>query len=136
MSLGSDEASVRGWIARARREVEAARYLSDSGFGEQAVSRSYYAAFYAATAALEALRERRGSHAGVISAFNRRVVREGSLPRDVAMLLRVLFDKRNAMDYEAAPGSSADAEAAIGQADRFVDAVDEWLSSRPQKDRT
>ena len=35
-------------LRRSRREIEAARLLADGGFCDQAISRAYYAAFYAA----------------------------------------------------------------------------------------
>ncbi len=35
-------------IARSRQELAAAQLLAANGFGAQAVSRAYYAAFYAA----------------------------------------------------------------------------------------
>jgi uncharacterized protein (UPF0332 family) len=46
-------------IARSRRELDAAQLLADNGFSAQAVSRAYYAAFYAAEAALLSLGETR-----------------------------------------------------------------------------
>lgn len=46
-------------LPRARQELAAARVLIEQGFPAQAVSRSYYAAFYAAEAALLLLGETR-----------------------------------------------------------------------------
>jgi uncharacterized protein (UPF0332 family) len=34
-------------LSRSRREIEAARVLAERDFGAQAISRAYYAAFYA-----------------------------------------------------------------------------------------
>ena len=64
-------------LARSRQELGAARLLTEAGFGAQAISRAYFAAFFAAEAALLLLGETRSKHSGVISAFGRRVVREG-----------------------------------------------------------
>jgi hypothetical protein len=46
-------------LTRAREELAAARLLGDGGFPARAVSRGYFAAFYAAEAALLALDETR-----------------------------------------------------------------------------
>jgi uncharacterized protein (UPF0332 family) len=115
---------------RSRREIEAARLLAEADFGEQAVSRAYYAVFYAAEHALGSLGESRSKHSGVIAAFARRVVREGGLEEEMGRILRSLFEQRNDVDYGEAVASREDAELAIRAAQRFVDAVESWLAGR------
>jgi uncharacterized protein (UPF0332 family) len=122
-------------LARSRREIEAARLLAEGDFGVQAVSRAYYAAFYAAEHALAALGESRSKHAGVIAAFGKRVVREGGLEEEMGRILRSLFEQRNDVDYGEAVASREDAELAIRDAQRFVDAVESWLTERQKSDR-
>jgi uncharacterized protein (UPF0332 family) len=118
-------------LERARRELAAVRCLADAGFATQAVSRAYYAAFYAAEAALLAVGESRSKHAGVIAAFGRHVVKEGGVDRAHARVLRTLFDRRNAADYdERDDATPADAKAALGQAEALVAAVADWLRVR------
>jgi len=53
----------RGLLEKGRRDLEAARILHRAGFSAQAISRAYYAAFYAAEAALLARGETRSKHA-------------------------------------------------------------------------
>ncbi len=115
-------------LTRSRREIEAAQLLAEGGFGAQAVSRAYYAAFYAAEHALAALGESRSKHSGVIAAFGRLVVREGGLGEEIGRILRSLFEQRSDADYGEAVASRQDAELAIRDAQRFVDAVGSWLS--------
>lgn len=115
-------------LARSRQELEAARLLAEGGFGTQAVSRAYYAAFYTAQAALGMLGETRSKHSGVVAAFGRRVVREGGLSEDAGRLLRSLFERRNDADYGDEPAPPEEAEAAIRDAERFVEAVAAWLT--------
>jgi uncharacterized protein (UPF0332 family) len=103
-------------------------------FGAQAVSRAYYAAFYAAEQALASLGESRSKHPGVIAAFGRLVVRERGLEEGIGRILRSLFEQRNNVDYGEAVASREDAECAIRDAQRFVDAVDSWLG-RTEKSR-
>lgn len=117
-------------LTRSRREIEAARLLVEGDFGAQAVSRAYYAAFYAAEQALGSLGESRSKHSGVIAAFGRLVVREGGLEEEIGRILRSLFEQRNDVDYGEAVASRADAELAMRDAQRFVDAVEAWLTGR------
>ena len=115
-------------LDRARTDLRAARYLEREGFLNQAVSRAYYATFYAAEAALGALGETRTKHSGVHSAFGRRVVKEGGLDRDIGRLLPRLFDLRNDADYLAEPIDPERARQALADAERFVTAVESWLA--------
>jgi uncharacterized protein (UPF0332 family) len=114
-------------LTRSRREIEAAQLLAEGGFGAQAISRAYYAAFSAAEQALASLGESRSKHSGVIAAFGRIVVREGGLGEETGRILRSLFEQRNDADYGEAVASRQDAELAIRDAQRFVDAVESWL---------
>ncbi len=124
---------ARWSLDRARTELGASRHLVSGGFGAQAVSRAYYAAFYAAEACLLALGETRSKHAAVIGAFVQLVVRAGGFDPEVARLLRLLFDQRNQADY-APPAVSAEvATNALELAERFVAAVEQWLAQRDSR---
>ncbi len=115
-------------MKRSHEELEAARLLASSGFHVQAVSRAYYAAFYAAEEALLALGETRSKHSGVLAAFESLVVREGGVDPASGRLLRSLFRRRNEADYGAVPASQKEAEQATGDAERVVVAVESWLA--------
>jgi uncharacterized protein (UPF0332 family) len=117
-------------LNRSRREIEAARLLAKGDFAAQAVSRAYYAAFYAAEQALGSLGESRSKHSGVIAAFGSRVVREGGLDEAIGRILRSLYEQRNDVDYGEADASHKDADVAIRDAECFVDAVESWLGNR------
>jgi uncharacterized protein (UPF0332 family) len=117
-------------LTRSRQELEAARFLAGGGFATQAVSRAYYAAFYAGEEALLVLGETRSKHSGVLAAFDKLVVREGGLDPAVGRLLRSLFRRRNEADYGAVPASLEKAEEAIRDAEIVVDAVDSWFAKR------
>jgi uncharacterized protein (UPF0332 family) len=111
---------------RSRQELDAARLLASGGFGSQAISRAYYAAFYAAEEALLAVGETRSKHSGVVAAFGGHIVRRNFDP-GTARVLRSLFRKRNEADYGDIPASREEADAAIRDAERFVGAVEDWL---------
>jgi uncharacterized protein (UPF0332 family) len=120
---------VKGALERAREDLAAARHLVAGGFPAQAVSRAYYAAFHGAEAALLALGETRSKHGGVLAAFGRLVVRDRGFPEDVGRLLRSLFERRNEADYGGAQVSADRAEDAVRDAERFLGAVESWLST-------
>lgn len=101
--------------------------MASGGFHAQAVSRAYFAAFFAAEEALLALGETRSKHSGVISAFGRLVVRDGGFDEETGGLLRGLFERRNQADYAPIEVPQEEAELAISSAERFLDAVRSWL---------
>lgn len=122
MSPGVDEL-----LARAHSDLDAVRMLRDAGYGELAVSRSYYAAFYAAEAALLHVGESRSRHGGVVSAFGQFIVGQDGLDPSVGRALGRLFDLRNVADYDLARTSPEQVDRAVEQATRIVTAVTEWL---------
>lgn len=117
----------RTGLDRCREELAAARLLANEGFAAQAVSRAYFAAFFAAEAALLALGETRSKYSGVISAFIRLLVRSGQIDEQAGRLLRSLFERRNEADYSPVEVPPEEADAAIRDADRVVGAVEMWL---------
>jgi uncharacterized protein (UPF0332 family) len=117
-------------LDRSRQELAAARLLADQGFEAQAVSRAYFAAFFAAETALLALGETRSKHSGVISAFVHRLVRGGELEEETGRLLRSLFERRNQADYSSVEVPLEEADAAVRDAERVVRAVEVWLGRR------
>lgn len=118
----------RTGLDRCHEELAAARLLAEKGFEAQAVSRAYFAAFFAAETALLALGETRSKHSGVISAFVHLVIRRGQVDEEVGRLLRSLFERRNEADYSPIIVPFEEADAAIRDAERVVGAVEEWLS--------
>ncbi|ANY06777.1 HEPN domain-containing protein [Pseudonocardia sp. HH130630-07] len=118
----------RSGIARARAELAGARVLAEHGFADAAVSRAFHAAFRAAEAALLVLGETRAGHSDVVSAFVRRAVRERSLDPLAGRLLRSLFNRRALADHSDAPAPDREALAALDDAGRVVDAVENWLA--------
>lgn len=119
-------------MARSRQELEAARVLAEADFSPQAISRAYFAAFFAAEGALLVLGETRSKHSGVISAFGRHVVREGGFSESNGRLLRALFERRNEADYGLQSATVEEAAMTIRDAETFVNAVITWIESRGQ----
>ena len=114
-------------LERSCQELAAARLLLDNGFAAQAVSRAYYAAFYAAEEALLRVGEVRSKHAGVIAAVGRLLVVERGLDPDAGRLLRSLFERRSRADYEGTAVPREEGERAVSDAEFVVGTIDTWL---------
>ncbi len=115
-------------LRRAREEIEAARLLAGSNYAAAAVSRSYYAASYAAEVALLSLGETRSKHSGVVSAIGQIAVRRHGLDPRAGRLLRSLFDRRSQADYDVSDVPSGEAQLAVTDAEEAVGLVEAWLS--------
>jgi uncharacterized protein (UPF0332 family) len=120
-------------LNRAREELAAARHLQAGAFAAQAISRAYYAAFYAAEAALTQVGVTRSKHSAVIAGFIQRLVRAGEIDPEAGRLLRSLFDRRSGADYDWVDAPSLrDSETAIGDAEQVVAAIASWFDrARP-----
>ena len=117
-------------LRRAHEELGAAQALRERDFTAQAVSRAYFAAFYAAEAAVLSVGETRSKHAGVISAFLRLVVRDGGCDERAGRLLRDLFERRGQADYSTDPVPPPEADKAGLDAETVVRLIEEWLVAR------
>src|SRR2546426_12190717 len=74
-------------LGKAEMKLSAARELYDKGFFEDSASRSHYAMFHAARAALTKAGVTTRTHEGTVSEFGRRLVLKGVCPRDLGRAL-------------------------------------------------
>jgi len=117
-------------LGRARDALTEARDLFKLGHHSTAVSRAYYATYYAASAALNEAGTEAKSHRGTHDRFFRTYVRDGPLSREMSTIPADLQEDRIEADYAAAPAvSSADAEEALARAETFVEAVEDALGA-------
>jgi uncharacterized protein (UPF0332 family) len=115
-------------LERSETSIRAAQDLAEAGYFDFAASRAYYAAFYAATAALLHEGVEFSKHSGVIAAVHQRLVRTGKLPREYGKDLNWLFELRAIGDYgETRHVPQDDAERAIEAAERFVRSIKAML---------
>ena len=122
-----------GPLDRARATLGAARALAALGFAQDAVSRAYYATFYAARAALLARGSEPSTHRGVAVEFSRLLVRPGHVTRETGQTLRRLADARMEADYDDGERfSPADVATLVEAAAQFVVAVEAALGTTPQ----
>jgi uncharacterized protein (UPF0332 family) len=112
----------------ARRYLESAKLLCESGDCDSAVSRAYYAAFYLAEVLLDRLGLSYSSHRGVISAFGQEFAKTQRLDPRFHRLLIAAFEKRQRADYLADPGlDEANVRQLIEDVESFECAALAWL---------
>ena len=86
-------------LAKASEKLETARIMYENARYDDAVSRAYYAAFHAMTAALLSRKLSYSSHGQLIGAFNREFIKTGIFPKDFSAVIQALFDDRQIGDY-------------------------------------
>ena len=116
-------------VAKAQNSLDAANQLVQQGFYDIAVSRAYYSMFYIAEALLDKEGLSFSSHAGVISAFGRSLVRPGKVPVEFHRYLIDAQRLRTRADYDLQPDlSSQDAQTLIAQAQALIDLANQYLN--------
>ena len=122
--------TVADLLAKADRRLIASARDLEAGDIERSLSASYYAMFYAASAALEGVAVSRAKHSAVIAAFGEQFARtQRTDPRFHAMLLGA-FALRSAADYETNLALSREtAEETLDNARAFVTASRALLPS-------
>lgn len=94
-----------------------------------AASRTYYAMFYAAEAALLAKGLAFSRHSAVNAAFGQHFARTGLVPAELHRSLLDAFELRNLGDYSTDPFTREMAEGVLRDAHTFVEAVEGYLKS-------
>ena len=119
---------IQSLIEKARRYLRSAELLIKDGDYDSAVSRSYYAMFYSAEAALLKKKMTFTSHKAVISAFGQYFVKTGIFDKLMGRNLNIIFGERQLGDYESNFSISEDqALSTFENARVFVEQVAEWL---------
>lgn len=111
-------------LARAREALVEARQLRDGAHLASAVSKAYYAAFYACLAILATVGLEPKTHDGVRTLVNLHFVKSGKLPPETSQVLAELEGARTTADYDlGAVFTHSGVERSITLAERFVDDV-------------
>ncbi|MBI5000633.1 MAG: HEPN domain-containing protein [Euryarchaeota archaeon] len=115
-------------IERARKYLESSEMLIEKGDNESSVSRSYYAMFFSAEAALLTKEMAFSSHKGVISSFGETFILPGIFPKEMGRWINIAFEKRQLGDYEYTFVISAgEAKEILSNARAFVENVVSYL---------
>ena len=113
--------SVDDLLAKADSRLTAAARDLEAGDVERSLSASYYAMFYAASAALERVGVSRAKHSAVIAAFGEQFARTKRVDARYHSMLLGAFALRSAADYEVHVALSLEtAEETLGNARSFV----------------
>lgn len=87
-------------MQKASLSLKEARLLHENGMNETAVSRLYYAAFYAVNALLTSRGLNPKTHTGTKSLLNKEFFLPGKMDNAFAELYTMLMAKRHEADYE------------------------------------
>jgi uncharacterized protein (UPF0332 family) len=128
--MGNFENEIKSNLERADTNLQVARELLDKGYYDVSASRSYYAAFYAASALLLNDGIDTSKHSGVIALVHQHFVKSGKLRKELGRNLNWLFELRSVGDYGVSLHvGSEDAHRAVRVAGDFFEAVKTLLSS-------
>jgi len=116
-------------VEKARRYLKSAELLIKDGDYDSSASRTYYAMFYCAEAALLKQGLTFSSHKGVISAFGEHFIKTGIFPKQMGKQLNAAFEKRQIGEYEyTCVISNEDAEDLLAEGKEFTKQVAKWLN--------
>ena len=87
-------------LNRAKDTMEEVSLLEENGYFNTAVTRLYYACFYAVEALLLKHRIQAQTHSGVKAMFGLHFVSTGKIPIHIGKTLSTLYEKRQSSDYE------------------------------------
>lgn len=116
-------------VAAAREKLTSASILLREGQFKDAISRAYYAMYYAATALLIQKGEAPKTHKGVLVLLHQYFIKEGVMDTSFAKMLEVVKQQREDADYEPElVVDREDAEGAHKKAEDFVSECERLLS--------
>lgn len=87
-------------IERAENTLKEADYNAEGGYYIAAVSRLYYAVYYAASALMAYSDIDVATHAGIKTMLSLHFIRTGKLSTEIGKIYGQLFDSRHSNDYD------------------------------------
>ena len=128
MKSTAQQKEVQLFMERAKQMLNVAEHNLGDNFYESSVNRSYYAAFYAASALLTTHDRSMSRHSGVISAFRQHFVKAGIIAVEYSDIYGRLLDHRGTSDYDLLISISKEqATNDLQDAQKFVNAIQQWL---------
>lgn len=130
-----NESEIQEYMRLANEDLTAAQDNLRLGHLRVAVSRAYYAMFYAATAVLGSRGLWRSKHQGLIAAFGEFFVKPGLIEPRYGRSLHETFEARLDSDYTAHPDlNEASARQLIANAESFVGRMTRLLAEPTDND--
>jgi uncharacterized protein (UPF0332 family) len=122
---------VEALVNRAERYLKSAHLLLGDGDYESAVSRIYYAMFFAVQTALLTKNLSTSSHKGTISTFSTEFIKTGLFPREMGRELNRAFEKRQLGDYtHTFVITVTEAEQALHTGQEFLQNIIRYLTAQ------
>ncbi len=125
---------IQLYLNRAKDDLKAVEFNIQNDLFTVAISRSYYAMFYAASALLKSVGVERSKHAGIVSAFGEHFVKPGLIEAKFSRMLIRAFESKNDTDYDV--HFIVDAELArkrLQDAQEFVERIEADLRKSGEK---
>ncbi len=118
-------------MQQATETLREARVLLTERAPRGAVSRAYYAMFYAVLALLATKGLGSSKHSGTIALFDREFVKAGDLPKELSRSLHMAFEHRQQADYgELTPLDEMLVARGIEEAETFVRDVAAYMQGK------
>jgi len=124
----SPQTEIELYLERAREALQQAGDNLQLDYYDVAISRAYYAMFYAASALLTSQGVSRAKHSGVHSAFGQYFVKPGLIEPQYSRMLVNAFNVRLDSDYDVKPVlTRALTEDILRDAQQFVERAATYL---------
>jgi uncharacterized protein (UPF0332 family) len=108
-------------IERAEEKLQAAKYLSEGGYFEDSISRSYYCMFHAAKALLESEDIQAITHSGLIRMIGKEFVKKDRIRKSLGRAISIAEEDRETADYDIEiEFTEEEAEKRIQDAEEFL----------------
>ena len=118
-------------LQQAEQTLHEAQILIAERAGRGAVSRAYYAMFYAVLALLATKGLGSSKHSAAISLFDREFVKPGDLPKELSRSLHMAFEHRQRADYgELTEIDEPAAARVIEEAETFTQDVGAYMKAK------
>ena len=119
---------IKLYLDRARQDLRAVEINIQNDLYNVAISRAYYAMFYAATALLRSKGVERNKHSEIVAAFGEHFVKPGLFEAKVSRMLIRAFESRNDTDYDVRFVVDAElAKSRLQDAQEFVAQIETHL---------
>jgi len=119
---------IQRYLSLAAEDLQAARDNLQLGHTRVAVSRAYYAMFYATTALLGHIGIWRSKHQGIVAAFGEHFVKPGLIEPEYGRTLNDAFHARLDSDYAPYPDPDSDAvRPLVEKSQAFVERINRYL---------
>ena len=119
-------------IQKSLKELENAELLIQHDSFNAAVSRTYYAMFYAVQVLFVDNGITTSSHSGTISTFSKKFISTGTLPKTLGRALNKIYEMRQSSDYDFTDFTTGDkAIEVLNIGKDFVKTILEYVKSKP-----